>query len=163
MTRWVVLVVATGCAAKPIDEIRIACATDAECPDDTWCDIPNDICRDLALSGPPQIVLDGIVVGGGAPSTQVVIPANRWTSGSLRLRNDGRAQARTEIVLAGPSCVHAGTSFNKDVGAIDEGGDFAGNVFFDPDPGCASPARVTVDVSASERPFSFDLAVTIAP
>jgi hypothetical protein len=152
----------TGCAGKDVDEIAIACTTDDECPDETWCDVPDDQCRSFDDSSPPQLELEGVVIGNAPPATSISVPSGKYTSGTLLVRNTGGSQARTEVKLVGPDCLHAGIASNA-LRTVDVGERAEGHVAFDPDPGCASPARVIVEVIASGRPFAFAFDVTILP
>ncbi|MDQ3370561.1 MAG: hypothetical protein M3680_34515 [Myxococcota bacterium] len=156
----VLALLAGGCAARDLEELAIACTSDDECPSDAWCDVPHGACRSHADSGPPQIEMDGIVRGDSVPATMFSVPSNRYTSARLILRNTGGSTARTEAKLGGPACLHASGSRTV---TIDPGERIESDVSFDPDPGCATPARVTVDVTASGRAFAFDLEVTITP
>ena len=63
---WLLPLAGAGCAAQSIDQIDIACTSDADCPQGAWCDLQytDDVCRSLDHSSPPHIVFDGFVVAG---------------------------------------------------------------------------------------------------
>ena len=133
--RWLVLFLA-ACTAQPIDQIGIACKTDADCPDATWCDMNLPVvrtCRSYDALKPPAVTFDGFVVNEQVVST-ISVPTHDFTSHDFQLTNRG-SEATT----------------------------FVGQMDTNPDVGCASPATLQIDIMAGGRPFSFTATITITP
>ncbi len=154
----------SACAATPIDDIEIACTSDSECPDGTWCDLRNigNVCRSLETSGPPHIVYDGFVVGDNLVPT-ISVPGKTVTIHSFRLRNDGGSQTYVTVDVAAPPCVDADSLVRSDGELVDEGRAFDADFSVRPEAGCPSPAQLTITATASDRPFMFTAMISITP
>lgn len=164
MKALVLLLLAGACAAKPTDEIDIACSADTDCPSSTWCDLRyhDKVCRSLDGSAPPHIVFDGFVVGDNLVST-ITVPAKTVTIHSFRLRNDGGSQTDVEVEVTAPDCVDADSLVRSDGELVDEGESFDADFSVRPVAGCPSPATLSITATASDRPFAFTAMISIAP
>ena len=164
MKTLLLLVVLGACAAKPLDDIAIACTSDTECPDGAWCDLRyhSEVCRSLESSAPPHLVFDGFIVGDNLMPT-ISVKANSLTFHSIRLRNDGGSQTDVTMEVAAPACVDADSYVRSDGELVDEGGSLDADFAVDPMPGCASPALVTFTATASSRVFTFTAMISITP
>jgi hypothetical protein len=157
------LALVTGaCAAKSIDEIEIACNADADCPEGAWCDLRySNVCRSLDGSSPPLIVYEGFVVADDVVPT-ISVPAKTLPFHSFRLRNDG-SQTYVEVEVDAPACVDADSLVRSDGELLDEGKSLDADFTVRPEAGCPSPAMLTIDVNASDRPFTFTAMISITP
>lgn len=163
MKALVILCALAGCAAKSIDEIEIACNSDGDCPDGAWCDLRynTNVCRSLDGSSPPLIVYEGFVVDDNVVST-ISVPRATLTFHSFRLRNDG-SQTYVEVEVDAPACVDADSLVRSDGELVDEGTSLDADFTVRPEAGCPSPATLTINVVASDRPFTFTSMISIAP
>ncbi|HEY5927732.1 MAG TPA: hypothetical protein VIV11_38870 [Kofleriaceae bacterium] len=164
MKAAMLLVALAACAATPLDEIEIACTSDAECPDETWCDLRyhSNVCRSLEHSGPPRVVFDGFVVGDQLAQT-ISVPSKTISLRDMRLRNAGGSQTYVTMELIGPPCVDADSNVRNDGELVDEGDSFDAGFSVYPVAGCASPAMLTVTATASSRVFTFTAMISITP
>jgi hypothetical protein len=159
----VLLLALGGCAAKSIDEIEIACNADGDCPDGAWCDLRynTNVCRSLDSSSPPLIVYEGFVVDENLVP-MISVPAKTLTFHSFRLRNDG-SQTYVEVEVDAPACVDADSLVRSDGELLDEGKALDADFTVRPEAGCPSPATLTINVNASDRPFTFTAMISITP
>jgi hypothetical protein len=164
MKALVLLAFVGACAARPIDEIQIACAADTDCPSSTWCDLryQDSVCRSLDGSGPPHIVFEGFVAGDNLVPT-ITVPSRTVTIHSFRLRNDGGSQADVEVEVTAPDCVDADSLVRSDGELVDEGESFDADFSVRPVTGCPSPATLTITATASDRPFAFTAMISMTP
>ena len=161
--KWLALFL-VGCAAQPIDQIGIACTTDADCPDNTWCDMNLPVvrtCRSYDALQPPAVTFDGFVVNKQVVST-ISVPTHDFTSHDFQLTNTG-SEATTFVTITGPKCVYAGSETRGDGERVAADSTFVGQMDTNPDVGCASPATLQIDIMAGGRPFSFTATITITP
>jgi len=156
------IAVVAGCAAQNVDEIDIACTRDDDCPSETWCDLRIDVCRSLDTSAPPHLVIDGLSVSGGPPGSSITVKSNELTAVAFQLRNDGGSQTELALELDGPRCLGLTPTFSNDR-LLEIGETYQDDLLIDPDPGCASPAQITLAATASGRLFEFRFDVVIAP
>jgi len=158
----VLLVVAAGCAAQSIDDIHIACNADSDCPEGAWCDLQyhDNVCS--TKTSPPHIVFDGFVVAGQLAQTMTV-PSKTVTIGKMRFRNDGGTWTYLIVTVTGPQCTYAGSLTRGDGDMVAAGATFDGEFDVDPLAGCASPATLQIDTTASGRMFSFSTTIAITP
>jgi hypothetical protein len=156
-------VILVGCAAQPIDSLGIACKQDSDCPANTWCDLRfnDDVCRDLDVIQPPNITFDGLVVSGAIVPT-ITVPTHSVTFHDFRMHDTG-SETDAVITFTGPHCVYAASETRSDGDLIRAGDEFDGQFTTDPDPGCASPATLAIDVVASGRTFMFTTTIQISP
>jgi hypothetical protein len=163
MKTLVLLVGLTACAARSLDEIEIACTADTECPEGAWCDLRYDnVCRSLDHSAPPHVAYDGFVVGDDLVQT-IAIPADTSSLRTLRLRNDGGSEAYFYVEIDGPPCLDAFSLVRSDGELVREGDELDADFSVDPEPGCASPATIDIDVMAAGRMFAFTATLSITP
>ena len=162
--RYALLVCVAACVGKQLDDIKIACTSDSECPHDAWCDLRynDDVCRSLAHSAPPHIAFDGFVVGQQVVNT-IAVPAKTTTIHTLRLRNDGGSQTDAIVKVTGPACLDASSLTRSDGDLLDEGAKLDADFDVDPAVGCASPATITITATASSRVFTFTAPISISP
>ena len=163
MKALVLGVLVAGCAAQPIDQLGIACLADSDCPQHAWCDLRfnDDVCRDLDVIQPPNITFDGLVVNGAIVPT-ITVPTHDVTFHDFRMHDLG-SETDAVITFTGPHCVYASSETRSDGDLIRAGDEFDGQFTTDPDPGCASPAMLAINVVASGRTFMFTTTIQIAP
>jgi hypothetical protein len=159
----VALVTLAGCAATPIDQIGIACLQDSDCPSETWCDLRShdDVCRELAVIQPPKIVFDGLLLNDQIVPT-LTVPTHTVTFHEFRVHDEG-SETDAVFVITAPKCVDASSSTRSDGELIRAGATFDGEFTTFPDPGCASPATLAFEVTASGRVFTFSTTIQISP
>jgi hypothetical protein len=154
-----------GCVGKSIDELGIACTSDADCPRETWCDMrwrDDEVCRSFEQSSPPHIAFDGFSVGGTIVQT-ISVPPKTVSIHTLRLRNDGGSEADVFVELAAPACVDASSLTRSDGETVGAGELLDADFDVYPAIGCASPATLAITVTASKRVFTFTTMISIAP
>ncbi|HET9992356.1 MAG TPA: hypothetical protein VFQ65_27680, partial [Kofleriaceae bacterium] len=98
--RWL-LVFLAACVAQPIDQLGIACTTDADCPDHTWCDMNLPLvrtCRDYDVVQPPAITFDGFVVDKQLVPT-ISVPTHSVRLQDFQLTNSG-SEATTFVTIS---------------------------------------------------------------
>jgi len=151
-----------ACGQEP-DLSNIACsaADDATCPTGFWCQQigPNNTCVDASQDAPPSLSFDGAGVQKGSYGTSVSVSAAlTWLYVSITNHSTSIANEPT-VSFSAPQCLHCDTSLRVvqiPAGATDE--DFI-TVF--PDPGCASPATVQVEIGLEGRTFVGAFQVTV--
>lgn len=156
-------VLITGCAATAVDQIGIACAQDADCPSEMWCDLRlhDDVCRELSVLQPPKIVFDGLLLNDQIVPT-ITVPTHTVTFHDFRVHSEG-SETEATFDFSGPACVDAYTLTRSDGELIRAGAIFDGEFTTDPAPGCASPATLQITVTASKRVFTFSTTIQISP
>jgi hypothetical protein len=153
---------ASGCA-RSIDDIGIACTSDDECPNGSWCELGFDhVCRSFAEYAPPHLAFDGFDVGQELAPT-IIVPSRTISIGYLRLRNDGGVSCRVTVEVEGAPCLDADSLVRSDGVVLAVGESFKADFSVRPASGCPSPATLTVNATASERPFTFTAQITITP
>lgn len=164
MRSLLVALALTGCAAKPVGDIGIACTADTDCPQQTWCDLRYDhVCRSLEQSAPPHVAFDGFLIGEDQLAPTISVPAKTVSIRSFRLRNDGGSQTDVTVEVSGPPCLDAYSLVRGDGELVDEGDSFDADFTVDPIAGCPSPATLTITATASDRVFTFTAMISIAP
>jgi hypothetical protein len=163
MKAFVVIAGLAGCAATSIDQVGIACAQDSDCPAETWCDLRfrDNVCRELSAIQPPKIVFDGLLLNDQIVST-LTVPTHTVTFHEFRVHDEG-SETDAVFVITAPECVDASSSTRSDGELIRAGATFDGEFTTFPDPGCASPATLAFEVTASGRVFTFSTTIQIAP
>jgi hypothetical protein len=98
------LLASAGCLLG--DVTAIPCGADAECPTETFCDLPGGVCITTAAEGaPPNVTLLGVEDEDGTPRTFTSVPSGQEASVVLHVKNDGGYVAEAiELELSDLSC-----------------------------------------------------------
>jgi hypothetical protein len=163
--RALLLLALVGCdAVTSIDDLSIPCTDDTTCPSNAWCDFMGSElaeCRSLDTSQPPNIVYDGLTLGGQVVST-LTVPGKEFSDNGFRFHNEG-SEAYMTVVIAAPACVHALSETRSDGELMDTGVVLDATFETDPDAGCAPAVTLAITATANKRVFNFTSQITIAP
>ena len=153
-----------GCGVTSVNELRIPCDSDDNCPTGAWCDLPRSACVTGYDDEPPDVAIDGLGSDAGTYATTVHVPTRTLTSVFVRIRNQGRRQVRhPEIEITGPLCLtlNGGTIDGDLTGVLAAGDAYEGR--FTVASRCASLAEATIRVSVEDHTFEGHVTVVTDP
>jgi len=135
------LLAGAGCLFGPLD--GIPCTSDETCPTSAFCDLVARECRDLGVTGPPDLQITGLGPPGGPYKVTGTLPRGPGAL-EVEVKNVGRGTAHAPTFSTnGTACLRLHDDFafaGIDELLPDEAATFELRV--DPEPSCDSPIIV---------------------
>lgn len=160
-----VLLVFGGCGrwAPPVDDLRIQCERNDQCPTDYFCS-ESGVCQSRVEGEPARLEFDGIRLSGeGAYGTRLTLPRGESSRVEFRVSNTGGERARrVRVQFAAPECPAIEFSEQlRTARALGPGESEEGRETVEPGEDCSSSTEVEVGMrTATQRSASsFELAL----